>query len=197
MLQDIGLTYQQFKNCRDNLSFWLEHLPRAQVRPGEGPSQIAYKLQAQKVRSWGCLGGHLGGARGPLVASVLRGLRAQTTDPWGDHQPPTPTLNAPPGKAVSIWSEVGSELYAPGGSNSYRVPFPILASPRLCTGHEPEAAGPTGWRAAQWAGEGQCTTGHEAAECSGGERARSRTRGGRTRGLEGKGLGLQEDDSEG
>lgn len=48
MLQDIGLTYQQFKNCRDNLSFWLEHLPRAQVRPGEGPSQIAYKLQAQK-----------------------------------------------------------------------------------------------------------------------------------------------------
>lgn len=123
MLQDVGLTYQQFKNCRDNLSFWLEHLPRAQVRPGEGPSQIAYKLQAQKVRSWGCLGGDLRGeARGPRVASVLRGLRAQTTDPRGDPQPstPTPTLNAPPGKAVSIRSEAGSELYAPGASNSYR-----------------------------------------------------------------------------
>lgn len=65
MLQDVGLTYQQFKNCRDNLSFWLEHLPRAQVRPGEGPSQIAYKLQAQKVRSWGCLGGDLGGTWPP------------------------------------------------------------------------------------------------------------------------------------
>lgn len=50
MLQDVGLTYQQFKNCRDNLSFWLEHLPRNQVRPSDGPSQLAYKLQAQKVR---------------------------------------------------------------------------------------------------------------------------------------------------
>nr|XP_021536408.1 envoplakin [Neomonachus schauinslandi] len=48
MLQDVGLTYQQFKNCTDNLSFWLEHLPRNQVRPSDGPSQIAYKLQAQK-----------------------------------------------------------------------------------------------------------------------------------------------------
>ncbi|XP_045670045.1 envoplakin isoform X1 [Ursus americanus] len=48
MLQDVGLTYQQFKNCRDNLSFWLEHLPRNQVRPSDGPSQLAYKLQAQK-----------------------------------------------------------------------------------------------------------------------------------------------------
>nr|XP_012634312.1 envoplakin [Microcebus murinus] len=48
MLQDVGLTYQQFKNCRDNLSSWLEHLPHNQVRPSDGPSQIAYKLQAEK-----------------------------------------------------------------------------------------------------------------------------------------------------
>ncbi|XP_006869625.1 PREDICTED: envoplakin [Chrysochloris asiatica] len=48
MVQDIGLTYQQFKNCRDNLSSWLEHLPHNQVRPHDGPSQMAYKLQAQK-----------------------------------------------------------------------------------------------------------------------------------------------------
>lgn len=47
-VQDAGLTYQQFKNCRDSLSSWLEHLPPNQVRPGDGPSQIAYKLQAQK-----------------------------------------------------------------------------------------------------------------------------------------------------
>uniref|UniRef100_A0A452U224 Envoplakin n=1 Tax=Ursus maritimus TaxID=29073 RepID=A0A452U224_URSMA len=39
MLQDVGLTYQQFKNCRDNLSFWLEHLPRNQVRPSDGLQQ--------------------------------------------------------------------------------------------------------------------------------------------------------------
>ncbi|XP_072637732.1 envoplakin isoform X1 [Canis lupus baileyi] len=48
MLQDVGLTYQQFKNCLDNLSFWLENLPRNEVRPSDGPSQLAYKLQAQK-----------------------------------------------------------------------------------------------------------------------------------------------------
>ncbi|XP_058140739.1 envoplakin [Dasypus novemcinctus] len=48
MVQDAGLTYQQFKNCRDNLSSWLEHLPRNQARPSDGPSQVAYKLQAQK-----------------------------------------------------------------------------------------------------------------------------------------------------
>ncbi|XP_014387230.1 PREDICTED: envoplakin [Myotis brandtii] len=47
-VQDAGLTYQQFKNCRDNLSSWLEHLPPNQMRPSDGPSQIAYKLQAQK-----------------------------------------------------------------------------------------------------------------------------------------------------
>ncbi|XP_012309096.3 envoplakin [Aotus nancymaae] len=48
MVQDATLTYQQFKNCKDNLSSWLEHLPHGQVRPSDGPSQIAYKLQAQK-----------------------------------------------------------------------------------------------------------------------------------------------------
>nr|XP_020014923.1 envoplakin isoform X2 [Castor canadensis] len=48
MVQDASLTYQQFKNCRDNLSSWLEQLPQNQVRPSDGPSQIAYKLQAQK-----------------------------------------------------------------------------------------------------------------------------------------------------
>ncbi|XP_023067533.1 envoplakin isoform X1 [Piliocolobus tephrosceles] len=48
MVQDAALTYQQFKNCKDNLSSWLEHLPHSQVRPSDGPSQIAYKLQAQK-----------------------------------------------------------------------------------------------------------------------------------------------------
>uniref|UniRef100_A0A8C9PUN5 Envoplakin n=1 Tax=Spermophilus dauricus TaxID=99837 RepID=A0A8C9PUN5_SPEDA len=47
-LQDASLTYQQFKNCRDNLSSWLEHLPHNQVSPNDGPSQITYKLQAQK-----------------------------------------------------------------------------------------------------------------------------------------------------
>lgn len=50
MVQDAALTYQQFKNCKDNLSSWLEHLPHSQLRPSDGPSQIAYKLQAQKVR---------------------------------------------------------------------------------------------------------------------------------------------------
>ncbi|XP_037666342.1 envoplakin isoform X1 [Choloepus didactylus] len=48
IVQDAGLTYQQFKNCRDNLSSWLEHLPRNQVQPSDGPSQMAYKLQVQK-----------------------------------------------------------------------------------------------------------------------------------------------------
>ena len=56
MMQDAGLTYQQFKNCTDNLNAWLERLPHNKVRPSDGPSQIAYKLQAQKVRSWGCRG---------------------------------------------------------------------------------------------------------------------------------------------
>lgn len=48
VVQDTGLIYQRFKNCRDSLRSWLEHLPQTQVRPDDGPSQIAYKLQAQK-----------------------------------------------------------------------------------------------------------------------------------------------------
>uniref|UniRef100_A0A8C0DP91 Envoplakin n=1 Tax=Balaenoptera musculus TaxID=9771 RepID=A0A8C0DP91_BALMU len=48
MVQDADLTYQQFKSCRDNLNSWLEHLPRNEVRPRDGPNQIAYKLQVQK-----------------------------------------------------------------------------------------------------------------------------------------------------
>ncbi|KAL6046941.1 hypothetical protein STEG23_019981 [Scotinomys teguina] len=47
-LQDARLTYQQFTNVRDNLSSWLEQLPHNQVQPSDGPSQIAYKLKAQK-----------------------------------------------------------------------------------------------------------------------------------------------------
>ncbi|XP_027281410.1 envoplakin isoform X3 [Cricetulus griseus] len=47
-LQDARLTYQQFINVRDNLNSWLEQLPHNQMLPGDGPSQIAYKLQAQK-----------------------------------------------------------------------------------------------------------------------------------------------------
>ncbi|XP_040606011.1 envoplakin isoform X2 [Mesocricetus auratus] len=47
-LQDARLTYQQLTNVRDNLSSWLEQLPHNQVQPSDGPSQIAYKLQAQK-----------------------------------------------------------------------------------------------------------------------------------------------------
>ncbi|EQB77242.1 envoplakin-like protein [Camelus ferus] len=50
MVQDASLTYQQFKNSRDNLNSWLEHLPHNQVQPSDGPSQITYKLQAQAQR---------------------------------------------------------------------------------------------------------------------------------------------------
>lgn len=67
-MQDASLTYQQFKNCRDNLSSWLEHLPRNQVRPSDGPSQIDYKLQAQKVSEGA-------GLRGPAESWSPCGLR--------------------------------------------------------------------------------------------------------------------------
>lgn len=53
ILQDASLTYQQLKNGRDNLSSWLEQLPHHQVQPSDGPGQLAYKLQAQKVRAGG------------------------------------------------------------------------------------------------------------------------------------------------
>lgn len=58
ILQDASLTQQQLKNCRDNLSSWLEQLPHHQVQPSDGPSQIGYKLQAQKVRGRRYGGGH-------------------------------------------------------------------------------------------------------------------------------------------
>lgn len=83
MLQDASLTYQQFKNCRNNLSSWLEHVPSNQVRPSDGPSQISYKLQEQKVRGWGCW--QPGGRSGPcpelgpqvrLTTSALTGRTA-------------------------------------------------------------------------------------------------------------------------
>ncbi|XP_036613061.1 envoplakin [Trichosurus vulpecula] len=46
--QDASLIYQQFKNYSENLRSWIEHLPRNELGPTDGPSQINYKLQAQK-----------------------------------------------------------------------------------------------------------------------------------------------------
>uniref|UniRef100_A0A5F8GW96 Envoplakin n=1 Tax=Monodelphis domestica TaxID=13616 RepID=A0A5F8GW96_MONDO len=47
-VQDVSLIYQQFKNSSENLRSWMEHLPRNELGPTDGPSQINYKLQAQK-----------------------------------------------------------------------------------------------------------------------------------------------------
>ncbi|XP_053155328.1 envoplakin isoform X3 [Hemicordylus capensis] len=47
-LRNTSLTYQQFQNSNENLMFWLNNLPRYQVKTTDGPSQINYKLQAQK-----------------------------------------------------------------------------------------------------------------------------------------------------
>ncbi|XP_043856067.1 envoplakin isoform X3 [Dromiciops gliroides] len=47
-VQDASLIYQQFKNYRENLRSWMEHLPRNELGPTDGPSQINYKLQSQK-----------------------------------------------------------------------------------------------------------------------------------------------------
>ncbi|KAJ7316049.1 hypothetical protein JRQ81_002211 [Phrynocephalus forsythii] len=47
-LRNTSLTYQQFQNANENLMFWLNNLPRYQVRTTDGPGQINYKLQAQK-----------------------------------------------------------------------------------------------------------------------------------------------------
>lgn len=74
MVQDISLSYQQFRNSRDNLSSWLEHLPQNQMRPGDGSSQIAYKLQAQQVRAV------------PGVTEL--GVSSQVF--WRPHLPPLP-----------------------------------------------------------------------------------------------------------
>uniref|UniRef100_A0A8C0UPB6 Envoplakin n=1 Tax=Cyanistes caeruleus TaxID=156563 RepID=A0A8C0UPB6_CYACU len=48
-LRNISLTYQQFQNSNENLMFWMNNLPRHQVKTTDGPSQIKYKLQAQKT----------------------------------------------------------------------------------------------------------------------------------------------------
>lgn len=48
-LRSISLTYQQFQNSNENLMFWMNSLPKHQVKTTDGPSQINYKLQAQKV----------------------------------------------------------------------------------------------------------------------------------------------------
>lgn len=50
-LRNISLTYQQFQNSNENLMFWMNNLPKHQVKTTDGPSQINYKLQAQKVCS--------------------------------------------------------------------------------------------------------------------------------------------------
>lgn len=50
-LRNISLIYQQFQNSNENLMFWMNNLPKHQVKTTDGPSQINYKLQAQKVHS--------------------------------------------------------------------------------------------------------------------------------------------------
>ncbi|KFP91901.1 Envoplakin, partial [Apaloderma vittatum] len=47
-LRNISLTYQQFQNSNENLMFWMNNLPKHQVKTTDGPSRINYKLQAQK-----------------------------------------------------------------------------------------------------------------------------------------------------
>uniref|UniRef100_A0A8C4YBY3 Envoplakin n=1 Tax=Gopherus evgoodei TaxID=1825980 RepID=A0A8C4YBY3_9SAUR len=47
-LQNTNLTYQQFQNSNENMMFWMNNLPKHQVKTTDGPSQINYKLQAQK-----------------------------------------------------------------------------------------------------------------------------------------------------
>ncbi|KAM6403301.1 envoplakin-like [Rhynochetos jubatus] len=47
-LRNISLTYQQFQNSNENFMFWMNNLPKHQVKTTDGPSQINYKLQAQK-----------------------------------------------------------------------------------------------------------------------------------------------------
>ncbi|KFQ38154.1 Envoplakin, partial [Mesitornis unicolor] len=47
-LRNVSLTYQQFQNSNENLMFWMNNLPKHHVKTTDGPSQINYKLQAQK-----------------------------------------------------------------------------------------------------------------------------------------------------
>ncbi|XP_029456324.1 envoplakin [Rhinatrema bivittatum] len=48
LLRDTNLTYQQFRASNENMTSWLNNLPRNQVKSTDGPSQINYKLQSQK-----------------------------------------------------------------------------------------------------------------------------------------------------
>ncbi|KAM4662790.1 envoplakin [Discoglossus pictus] len=48
MLRDANLPYQQFKSTSDSLDMWLNNLPKNQVTSSDSPSQVNYKLQAQK-----------------------------------------------------------------------------------------------------------------------------------------------------
>ncbi|XP_030064084.1 envoplakin [Microcaecilia unicolor] len=48
MLRDTNLTYQQFRSASDNMSSWLNNIPKNQVKSTDGPSQVNYKLQSQK-----------------------------------------------------------------------------------------------------------------------------------------------------
>uniref|UniRef100_A0A670Y043 SH3 domain-containing protein n=1 Tax=Pseudonaja textilis TaxID=8673 RepID=A0A670Y043_PSETE len=47
-LWDTSLIYHQFQNANENLIFWLNNLPKHKVKTTDGPSQINYKLEAQK-----------------------------------------------------------------------------------------------------------------------------------------------------
>uniref|UniRef100_K7G376 Envoplakin n=1 Tax=Pelodiscus sinensis TaxID=13735 RepID=K7G376_PELSI len=47
-LRNTNLTYQQFQNSNENMMFWMNNLPKHQVKTTDGPSQINYKMQAQK-----------------------------------------------------------------------------------------------------------------------------------------------------
>ncbi|XP_007437687.1 envoplakin [Python bivittatus] len=47
-LWNTSLIYQQFQNANENLIFWLNNLPKHQIKTTDGLSQINYKLQAQK-----------------------------------------------------------------------------------------------------------------------------------------------------
>ncbi|EMP23783.1 Envoplakin [Chelonia mydas] len=47
-LRNTNLTYQQFQNSNENMMFWMNNLPKHDVKTTDGPSQINFKLQAQK-----------------------------------------------------------------------------------------------------------------------------------------------------
>lgn len=75
--------------------------------------------------------------------SGQRSKRPQSSGPCWGHPHPKHSLRLAhgSGKPSAIWYEVGSELYAPGGSSSSLILVLLLASPLLRTGNEPEATG--------------------------------------------------------